>query len=208
MMLACLLVARISLAPYMKGKIMAKNMLYFGDNFPVMREFIGDASVDLIYLDPPFNSKRNYSVIHPDNTEQIHAFTDIWTWTQDEENMLNLLMTDYHRSTQETKLGNVMEVLSRLLDKGNMMAYLVHMAASLREMRRVLKPTGSLYLHCDPTASHYLKLVLDAVFGPENFRNEIVWKRGNAHSDASRFGNIHDTILYYTKSSRYTWNKQ
>ena len=184
-----------------------KNRLYYGDNLEILRsrEYFPDEYVDLIYLDPPFNSNRNYNVLFRsesgiDSEAQITAFEDTWHWGETAEDTYRDLITD-----APEKVSTAIEALLNLIERNQMMAYLVMMTARLVELRRVLKPTGSLYLHCDPTASHYLKIVLDAIFGVENFRNEIVWKRTSAHSDRSQ-GNvlhmerIHDVILFYTKS--------
>ena len=178
------------------------NSLYYGDNLEVLRnrdDFPND-SIDLIYLDPPFNSKRDYNVLYKtptghDSDSQITAFEDSWHWgDQAEREYLELV-----RQTN-TELSELIQSLRKFLKETDMMAYLVMMANRLLEMHRVLKPNGSLYLHCDPTASHYLKIVLDGVFGKENFRNDITWKRTTAHNDAKRFGANTDTILFYSKS--------
>ena len=162
-----------------------KNRLYYGDNLEILRsrEYFPDEYVDLIYLDPPFNSNRNYNVLFRsesgiDSEAQITAFEDTWHWGETAEDTYRDLITD-----APEKVSTAIEALLNLIERNQMMAYLVMMTARLVELRRVLKPTGSLYLHCDPTASHYLKIVLDAIFGVENFRNEIVWKRTSAHSD-------------------------
>ena len=182
-----------------------ENTLYFGDNLLVIRQFIKDETIDLIYLDPPFNSKANYNVIFKtpkkeDSPSQIQAFEDTWKWNSVTEFELHQLFG------AEPKLAELMKGLELIIGKNDLLAYLVMMAIRLRELHRVLKDTGSLYLHCDPTASHYLKLILDSVFGMYNFKNEIIWKRSNAHSDGKKYGSIHDTILFYTKSTKYTWN--
>ncbi len=181
-----------------------KNKLYYGDNLDILRtrEYFPDESVDLIYLDPPFNSNRNYNVLFrsesgADSEAQITAFEDTWHWGETAEKTYRNLITDEDVSE---KVSIAIEALMNLIDRNQMMAYLVMMAARLVELHRVLKPSGSLYLHCDPTASHYLKIVLDAVFGAQNYRNEIVWKRTSAHNDAKRFGKIHDVIFYYAKN--------
>ena len=187
------------------------NSLFYGDNLQVLRDHIPDESVDLVYLDPPFNSNASYNVLFREKSgeespAQIKAFTDTWEWTLETE-----------RTFEEDIILNpgtppaVKEMITAFRDfigRNAMMAYLVMMTPRLVELRRVLKPTGSLYLHCDPTASHYLKIVLDAVFGKENFRNELIWKRSHAHNSAKRFGPIHDVIHFYTKSSKYTWTDQ
>lgn len=179
--------------------------LYYGDNFKVLRENIGDESVDLIYLDPPFNSQADYNVIFRDQQgeqsgAQILAFTDTWKWGLESEQAISDLLVS------RGQLAKFLQDLVGFLGQNSLSAYLVMMAVRLVELHRVLKPTGSLYLHCDPTASHYLKMILDVVFGARNFRNEIIWKRSSAHSSAKRWGDIHDTILFYSRSSEFTWN--
>ena len=179
-----------------------QNRLYYGDNLDILRtrEYFPDESVDLIYLDPPFNSNRNYNVLFKsesgtDSEAQITAFEDTWHWGETAEATYRELIADAPEKT-----STAVEALMNLIDRNQMMAYLVMMAARLVELHRVLKPTGSLYLHCDPTASHYLKILLDAIFGSENFRNEIVWKRTSAHNNTTTgFGRIHDVIFYYAK---------
>ena len=185
-----------------------KNKLYFGDNLNILREHIADESVDLIYLDPPFNSNANYNMLFKETTgeqssAQITAFEDTWHWGEDANAAYHELLSGRHE-----KLASLVESLHMLLGPSDMSAYLMMMAQRLVELHRVLKPTGSLYLHCDPTASHYLKIVLDVIFGPRNFRNEIIWKRTSAHSSSERCGPIHDVILFYGKSHERTWNKQ
>lgn len=185
------------------------NQLYYGDNLTILREHLTDDSVDLVYLDPPFNSKRNFNLLfmQPDghaSDAQITAFTDTWHWGEQAEREFAEIL--HHPNTRTAEF---IQALRRLLAETDLMAYLVMMTNRLLEMHRVLKPTGSLYLHCDPTASHYLKLVLDAVFGPDNFRNEIIWKRTTAHSDAKRkFANVADIILFYTKGNQARFNPQ
>lgn len=185
------------------------NQLYYGDNLTILREHIAAESVDLVYLDPPFNSKRNYNLLftQPDGhvpDAQITAFTDTWHWGEQAEREFAQIV--HHPNTRTAEF---IQALRRLLTETDLMAYLVMMTNRLLELHRVLKPTGSLYLHCDPTASHYLKLVLDAVFGPENFRNEIIWKRQSAHNDAKRkFASLSDSILFYAKSASARFNPQ
>ncbi len=184
-----------------------KNLLFYGDNLDVLREHIGEASVDLIYLDPPFNSNRSYNVLFKSKSgdeaqAQIEAFDDTWTWSQQSEATYSELV----QGGAPLKVADALEAMRRLLGDNDVLAYLVMMTARLSELHRVLKPTGSLYLHCDPTASHYLKLLLDAVFGPTAFANEIIWKRSHAHNSAGRFGRNHDVILFYRRSSKATWN--
>ena len=185
-----------------------KNRLYYGDNLDILRsrEYFPDACVDLIYLDPPFNSNRNYNVLFrsesgADSEAQITAFDDTWHWGETAEQTYRDLIAD-----APAKVSTAIEALLNLIDRNQMMAYLVMMAARLVELDRVLKATGSLYLHCDPTASHYLKILLDAIFDPRNFKNELIWKRTSAHNDAKRFGKIHDVILFYSKSENPKWN--
>ena len=183
-----------------------KNLLFFGDSLPILREQIADESVDLIYLDPPFNSNATYNVLFREkngtqSAAQIEAFDDTWHWDQTAEEAFHELVTE-----APARVSALMRALRQLLGSNDMMAYLAMMAIRLVELHRVLKPTGSIYLHCDPTASHYLKLVMDAVFSPMNFRNEITWKRTSAHNDPHKYGRNTDIILYYTKSDEWTWN--
>lgn len=186
-----------------------RNTLYYGDNLAILREHIDDASVDLIYLDPPFNSARSYNVLFKHESgdaaeAQLKAFDDTWHWGQEAEHTFHELVTQ-----GSPPVANMIGAMRQFIGDNQMMAYLVMMAARLAELHRVLKPTGSLYLHCDPTASHYLKVVLDTIFGAQSFRNEVVWKRTSAHSDAKRYGAVHDSIFFYSKSgTKWTWNKQ
>jgi site-specific DNA-methyltransferase (adenine-specific) len=183
-----------------------KNQLYFGDNLDILRRHIPVGSVDLIYLDPPFNSNATYNVLFSEKTAeksaaQITAFEDTWHWGEEAAAAYHEVVTAGPR-----KLADLLLALSSFLGKNDMKAYLTMMAVRLVELHRVLKPTGSIYLHCDPTASHYIKLLLDAVFGPRNFKNEIIWKRTSAHSSAKRYGPVHDAIFFYTKTDSYLWN--
>ena len=182
------------------------NTLYFGDNLEILRKYIKDESVDLIYLDPPFNSQRAYNIIFPDktgkfSTAQIHAFEDTWSWGTESQQAFDDIM----RGNYSLELKDMMKAFRQFMGTSNLMAYLTMMAVRLVEMHRALKTTGSLFLHCDPTASHYLKVLLDQIFGLGNFRNEIVWKRTHSHGSSRRCGPVHDTLLYYTKSDNYTW---
>jgi len=183
------------------------NKLYYGDNLEVLRTF-PDACVDLIYLDPPFNSNAGYNVLFKSASgagadASIEAFDDTWTWGEASKNALLDIAAGTNRPLQV-----MMEAMRTGIGENPLMAYLAMMAVRLVELHRVLKDTGSLYLHCDPTASHYLKLVLDAVFGAENFRNEIIWKRTFAHGDPKRgFGDVTDDIFFYTKSPGFTFNR-
>lgn len=184
------------------------NHLYYGDNLKVLRESIRDSSVDLIYLDPPFNSNASYNVLFKgpqgnDSTAQIEAFDDTWQWGEEAETAFAEVLRSPNGAAAE-----MLRAMRAFLGENAMMAYLAMMAVRMLELHRVLKSTGSLYLHCDPTASHYLKILLDAVFGARNFRNEVIWKRTSAHADAKRFGPAHDTILFYSKSLEKTWNPQ
>jgi len=184
--------------------------LYYGDNLPVMREHIKDESVDLIYADPPFKSDQNYNVLFREQdghkaASQIHAFEDTWHWDKEDE------ATYAEIVTAGGKVSDALQAFRQLVGPCDMLSYLVMMAPRLVECRRVLKPAGSMYLHCDPSASHYLKLLMDAVFGPENFRNEIIWKRvhtvkGNFGQGSRFFGPNTDTILFYSKGDAYTFN--
>ncbi len=186
-----------------------KNKLYFGDNLKILREYVPDESVDLIYLDPPFNSKATYNVLFAEQNgtrskAQIKAFDDTWHWGMESEEAFHELITK-----GPGKLPDLMDALRRFLGTNDMMAYLTMMAIRLVELRRVLKATGSIYLHCDPTASHYLKLVMDAVFGGENYRNEIVWQRTNAHNmRTAAWGKVHDSLLFYTAGREFVFNQQ
>ena len=182
------------------------NQLYFGDNLDVLREHIADESVDLIYLDPPFNSNATYNMLFRERTgaesaAQITAFEDTWRWTIEAE-----------RAYQEVvmhgpeRLSKLLQAMRDFLGQSDMMAYLAMMAPRLAELRRVLKPTGSIYLHCDPTASSHLRFLLDAVFSAEQHRNQITWQRTESHNTANRYGNVADIILFYTRSGEWTWN--
>ena len=186
----------------------ATNKLYFGDNLDILRENIADESVDLIYLDPPFNSNATYNVLFrersgEDSAAQITAFEDTWRWSIESE----IAYQEVVRSGPR-KLGDLLQAMRGFLGQNDMMAYITMMTQRMAELHRVLKPTGSIYLHCDPTASHYLKLMMDAVFGNTNFRNEIIWRRTNAHNSSRSYGRIHDTILFYSKTDAYYFNPQ
>jgi len=183
------------------------NTLYYGDNLDILRRYVADESVDLVYLDPPFNSNANYNVLFKEHSgeqasSQIHAFEDTWTWSMEAELALEAMIVE------GGQVSVAMQALRKLLGTSNMMAYLAMMAPRLVELRRALKPTGSLYLHCDDTASAYLRVLMDAVFDPRSFLNEITWKRTHSHGNVSRsFGAVCDTILVYTKTGAYTWNQ-
>lgn len=184
------------------------NMLYYGDNLEVLRKYFPDNCIDLVYLDPPFNSKADYNVLFKEttgeqSTAQIQAFSDFWHWDIQAKHAY-----DYLATQAPSQVSDLITSLYGFLGKNDMFAYLVMMGERLLDLHRVLKPTGSLYLHCDTTASHYLKLLLDGIFGPENFRNEIIWKRFNFHADAKRFGRIADRLLFYSKTNDYKFRRQ
>lgn len=189
------------------------NKLFYGDNLEVLRKHVMDESVDLVYLDPPFNSNRTYNVIfnrragdtHADASAQIEAFGDTWHWTSATDQQYQRYTT---AGELPSRVADALMAFSTLLGENDALAYLVNMAPRLVELHRVLKRTGSLYLHCDPTMSHYLKIMLDAIFGAERFRSEIAWRRYGSHNDAKGYGAIHDTLLYYTKSEKFLFNKQ
>ncbi|BBH41659.1 DNA methyltransferase [Microcystis viridis NIES-102] len=186
------------------------NKLYYGDNLEVLRKYIKDESIDLCYIDPPFNSKRNYNQIYnnlgKEDQAQAQAFVDTWTWDNHANEALEEIQSNYQgKFTSQTI--DLIDGLTKVLGKGSLLAYLVSMTLRIVEIHRVLKSTGSFYLHCDPTASHYLKIVLDTVFCSQggDFKNEIAWKRSSAHNDTKQgnvvhLGRIHDVILFYTKS--------
>ena len=179
-----------------------RNVLFYGDNLNVLELHVEDRSVDLVYLDPPFNSNATYNVLfaEQDGTRaeaQIKAFGDTWRWDQ-------AAVRAFEQTVESGgKVSEALQGFRALVPASNMLAYLSMMAPRLVQLHRVLKDTGSLYLHCDSTASHYLKLLLDAVFGPRGFKNEIVWRRTGAHSSGKTFGRIHDNLLFYTKSEHY-----
>lgn len=197
-------------SPSARGSV-ADNLLFYGDNLDVLRRHIADNAVDLVYLDPPFKSDQNYNVLFAAKdghqaAAQIQVFEDTWHWDEGAA-----------RQYEETvelggKVSEVLQAFRLFLGTNDMLAYLTMMAPRLVELHRVLNATGSLYLHCDPTASHYLKLLLDAIFGPQAFRNEIPWKRSSAHSDTRQgsrhYGRVSDSILFYARGDSNTWNEQ
>ncbi len=183
--------------------------LYYGDNLEILQRYIQDETVDLVYLDPPFNSAQNYNAFFhekdgTDAASQIHAFEDTWHWDIETKKAYDAI------TEKPGKVSDVMQAFYTFLGGNDMMAYLTMMSSRLVELRRVLKSTGSLYLHCDPTASHYLKLLCDAVMGKDHYLAEIIWKRSSAHNDAGQgrkqLGRIHDIVLLYSKSDEWTWN--
>jgi DNA modification methylase len=191
------------------------NTLYFGDNLDVLKKYIPDNLVDLIYIDPPFNSGATYNILFRPSTKkaakesaQIQAFEDTWTWGEEAiATFQGIVAGTITRDPISTEVVSLVSSLYSFLKDTPMMAYLVMMTPRLVELRRVLKPTGSIYVHCDPTASHYLKLLMDAVFGPEHFVNEVIWKRTSAHSATRGYGPVHDVLLVYSKTDSYLWNR-
>ena len=187
------------------------NRLYYGDNIDVLRKYIKDQTVKLCYIDPPFNSKRNYNLIYNNIGEedfaQTQAFIDTWTWDDSAEHSLMEIKTNatggYSSKTIELIIG-----LENVLRKGTLLSYLVSLTQRIQEIHRVLTSDGSFFLHCDPTASHYLKIICDSIFCSQRgqFQNEIVWRRTGAHNKTRRFGPIHDIIFFYSKTQNFTWN--
>ena len=187
---------------------MDTNQLYYGDNLDVLRRYIADESADLVYLDPPFKSNQDYNVLFQEqngsrSASQIKAFEDTWRWDQAAAAAFEEVVEGPHE-----QVSRALQAFRTFLGENDMLAYLCMMAPRLIELRRVLKPTGSIYLHCDPTASHYLKMLMDGVFGGANFRNEIVWKRTSSHSDAKNYGCVYDSLMYYMKERGTVWNEQ
>lgn len=185
---------------------MPENRLYFGDNLNILREYIKDESVDLIYLDPPFNSKADYNVLYLEPTgepskAQITAFEDTWHWTEETEKTFAEII-----SIAPPNVIEMMQSFIRFIGKNDVMAYLTMMCIRLLELKRVLKDTGSLYLHCDPTASHYLKVLMDVIFGKKNFKNEVIWCYRRYTAVSNRFQRLHDVILYYSKGEDTIFN--
>lgn len=185
----------------------SRNTLFYGDNLAILREYVADQSIDLIYLDPPFNSNRSYNVLFKDESgkesqAQIEAFDDAWHWDRSALDAYLELLED-----APAKVSKMIQALHDFIGENQMMAYLVMMTARLVELHRVLKPTGSLYLHCDPTASHYLKVILDAIFGADKFVNEISWKRSGRRSAIYKiFRRAHDIVFLYSKTDEYIFN--
>jgi DNA modification methylase len=204
--------SNVRLAVATKAKL-AKNVLYFGDNLTILREreYFPDASIDLVYLDPPFNSQENYNLLYrnadgtPSEAQEV-AFTDTWKWD-------TAAAASYSETLRRGgRVAEAMTAFKQLLGPSDTMAYLAMMSPRLVELHRVLKDTGSFYLHCDPSAGHYLKVLLDTVFGPENFRREIIWRSGwvsGFKAGANNWVRNHDTLFYYVKNaeSDFTFNK-
>jgi len=180
------------------------NALYYGDNLDVLRESIASKSVDLVYLDPPFNSNASYNVLFRSpagagSQAQIEAFEDTWHWGREAETAFSEVMR-----SGNTNASDMLRAIRSFLGENDMMAYLAMMAVRFIELHRILRETGALYLHCDPTASHYLRILLDGVFRPENFRSEVIWRRSSSHNSTTRqFGPVHDTIFCYARSSMH-----
>jgi len=182
------------------------NVLYYGDNLDILRKYIPDESIDLVYLDPPFNSQADYNVLFRETTgepseAQIRAFSDTWHWDLTAQRTYEDIVAN-----GPPQVARMISALRDFVGRNDVMAYLAMMTARLIELRRVMKSSGSVYLHCDTTAGHYLKIVMDTIFGPQNFRNEITWKRTSAHNDPKRYGRIHDLLLFYGKTDRYVFN--
>lgn len=189
------------------------NKLFYGDNLDLLRKHIKDESIAFCYIDPPFNSKRNYNQIYnhigEEDLAQSQAFVDTWFWNDIAITGYNeIIANEQGRFT--IQLVDLMVGLHKVLGEDSLLAYLVSIALRVTEIQRVLTPSGSFYLHCDPTSSHYLKLILDSIFIPSggDYRNEIIWKRTSARSDSHRWNHIHDVIFFYSKSDDYTWNTQ
>lgn len=188
------------------------NQLFYGDNLEVLRKYIKDESVDLCYIDPPFNSKRNYNQIYnnigKEDTAQAQAFIDTWTWDDLANIGLAEIKENYHGKFTEKTIALICG-LEQVLGKGSLFAYLVNMTLRIVEIHRVLKPTGSFYLHCDPSASHYLKIILDAIFCSQggDLKNEIIWSYKRYTAISNRFQRLHDNIFFYAKSSETTFNQ-
>ena len=181
------------------------NLLYYGDNLDVLRRHVADESVDLVYLDPPFNSNASYNVLFAERdgsqaASQIKAFEDTWRWDEGAARAYEEVVESGGR------VSKAMQAFRTILSDTDMLAYLAMMAPRLVELRRVLKSTGSIYLHCDPAASHYLKILMDSVFGPEHFLADVTWRRTGTHSDAKRWSPVADTLLHYSKGATHTWN--
>jgi DNA modification methylase len=184
-----------------------QNMLYYGDNLEILRDYIDDETIDLIYLDPPFNSNQDYNVLFAERNgtnsqSQIKAFEDTWRWGIEAEEA-------YQETVEQGgKLSQTIRAYREFLGENDIMAYLSMMAPRLKELHRVLKSTGSIYLHCDPTASHYLKILMDSIYEPINFRNEIVWRSTSNNKSVNKYGSIYQTLLLYSKSNQMFFSPQ
>jgi DNA modification methylase len=188
--------------------VSVSNTLYYGDNLDILRRYVKDESVDLVYLDPPFKSNQDYNVLFAEqdgsrSAAQIKAFGDTWQWDESAARAYQEVVE------QGGKVSDALQGFRKLLGNNDMLAYLAMMAPRLVELRRVLRGTGSIYLHCDPTASHYLKLLMDATFGLDCFRNELIWLRATPRGHAyTRFASSHDSILFYSRAGHSKWNRQ
>lgn len=191
-----------------------ENHLYYGDNLNIMQHYMGKHSVDLIYLDPPFNSKQNYNLIYKNMTglpvpDQADAFCDTWEMDAEKEEIaktMPILMREYGVEDYYVEFWRLW-IQALRHTQPHLLAYLIYMVQRLLHMKSILRPTGSIYLHCDPTASHYIKVMMDGIFGHKNFQNEIIWKRTGSHGGSKRWGPVHDVILFYTASDKYVWNR-
>lgn len=191
-----------------------KNTLFYGDNLDIMNHHMKNHSVDLIYLDPPFKSNQNYNLLYKTMTgrpvpEQADAFCDTWDISAEKIRLaknMPILMKEHGIDDSYVQFWRLW-IMALQHTQPHLLAYLIYMVERMIHMKSILKKNGSIYLHCDPTASHYIKVMMDGIFGHQNFRNELIWKRTFAHGGASRWGDIHDTILFYTASDKYTWNK-
>lgn len=189
------------------------NKLWYGDNLTIMQG-MGKYSVDLIYLDPPFNSKQTYNLLYKTMTgkpvpEQVEAFCDTWEMDAQKEAIarsMPVLMREHGVEDYYVDFWRLW-MQSLRTTQPHLLAYLIFMVQRLLHMKSILRPTGSIYLHCDPTASHYIKVMMDGIFGHNNFRNEIIWKRTGSHGGSKRWGPVHDVILFYTATDQYTWNR-
>ena len=191
------------------------NRLFYGDNLHVMSQLMGNHAVDLIYLDPPFKSNRTYNLLYSQRIgrpipEQEEAFCDTWDLDAEKKELVKAMpvfMRDHGINEFYVRFWKYWtDALYHTQPK--LLAYLVYMVQRLMYMKLILKPTGSIYLHCDPEASHYIKVMMDAIFGHENYQNEIIWKRTSAHSDAKKLGSVHDTLFFYSMSDTFTFNAQ
>lgn len=190
------------------------NKLWYGDNLTVMQQSIGKHAVDLIYLDPPFKSDTNYNLLYRNMTgkpvpEQAEAFFDTWTLDAQKLEIARTMPVLMREHGVRDEYGDFWRLWMNALrhTQPELLAYLIYMVQRLLYMKSILRPTGSIYLHCDPTASHYIKVMMDGIFGHNNFRNEIIWKRTTSHTGSKKYGPLHDVILFYTASDHFTWNK-
>lgn len=182
------------------------NTIYYGDNLPILKKYIKDESVDLVYLDPPFNSKKQYNIIYKETENKMSqaqslAFDDTWSWTKETQKTFEELIVN-----SNPDVVSAIKAFYSMFGKADITAYLVMLASRVVELYRILKPTGSIYIHCDPTASHYIKIIMDAIFGTENFQNEIVWYYQTGGASKKRYSRKHDIILFYTKGEDWIFN--